>query len=164
MNKQDKTNKNTYLIASNPNESATKLYERSKSAGIGMRKTDFLALVRSVRHLPEKTPEVKQKYVPTKYKNKPQILVKEKIHTNKDIKKKTQYGLAEVDAIDNDEGVKTFYIKYKNKKDFNRQLDVILQHYNIKSYSIYNYGVHYYKPFIDQGFQTQLDAWKIKLI
>lgn len=163
MNKQDRLNKNSHLILSNPNLNASKLYEKSKSSGIGMRKTDFLKLVRDLRNLPEKTTQEKEKYIPTKYKNKPKELVKEKVYINKDIKKKTQYAIAEIDTTTDTGESLTFYIKYKSKKDFNRQLDIILQHYSIKSYNIYNHGIHFYKPFIDSGFRAQLLAWNIKV-
>lgn len=161
MDKQDKINKNKYLILSNPNESANKLYNKSKSLGLGMRKTDFLKLVRDLRNIPEKTQQEKEKHVPTKYKTKPKAIKTDVIYTNKQIKKKTQYGLSEITAYMDNMEQQTFYIKYKNKKDFNRQLDIILQHYKVQSYEITSYGVHYYKPFIDSGFQKTLTSWNI---
>lgn len=163
MNKQDKLNKNKHLILSNPTDSATKLYEKSKSLGLGMRKQDFLKLVRDLRHIPDKSKLETEKYIPTKYKSKPKIVVKQKVYINKDIKKKTQYAIAEIDTSNQSGESQTFYIKYKNKADFNRQLDIILQQYSIKSYSVYNHGIKFYKPFIDSGFQDQLATWNIKV-
>jgi hypothetical protein len=163
MNKQDKLNKNSHLILSNPQLSATKLYEKSKALGLGTRKQDFLKLVRDLRHIPEKTTQEKEKYIPTKYKDKPKVIKTDTVYTNKQIKKKTQYGLSEITAYMDNNEQQTFYIKYKNKKDFNRQLDVILQHYKIQSYEITNHGVYFYKPFIDSGFQDTLMTWNIKV-
>lgn len=120
-------------------------------------------MVRDTRKLPEPTKEIKQKHIPVKYQNKAKVGIVQKIHINKEIKIKTQYALAEIETYQDDNVQQTYWIKYKNKKDFNRQLDILLQYYKIQTYDIIDHGIKYYKPFIDTGFQEKLDTWNIKV-
>lgn len=59
---------NRELILKNPNLSANQLYNKSKSLGIGFRKTNFLGLVREVRKLPEPSKIKREKAIPRIYR------------------------------------------------------------------------------------------------
>lgn len=59
---------NKELIRNNPNKSGNQLYQESKASGIGIRKTNFLGLVREVRNLPEPTLIKRVKSTPKIYR------------------------------------------------------------------------------------------------
>lgn len=66
----DKLKKLKELILKYPNLSGNKIYEKSKSSGISIRKKDFYSLLRSVRKLPEPTIEKKLVSIPAKHRTK----------------------------------------------------------------------------------------------
>lgn len=142
---------NIELIKSNPSISATKLYNQSKSKGLGIRKQNFFALVREVREKPEPTIEAKEKATPIKYR----IPTKVKIPS-----KEGQYGVVEVFDIDNEV---SYWIKYKNRKDFKESLDRIKAEYNLKNFSIIYHGFRKYTSFIAKEFEAYLESEGISL-
>ncbi len=64
----DNIKQNRELILKNPNLSANQLYNKSKSLGIGFRKTNFLGLVRDVRKLSEPSKIKREKSIPRIYR------------------------------------------------------------------------------------------------
>lgn len=166
-----KLTKNLELIKNNLNLSATKLYELSKSKGIGIRKQDFLKLVRESKGKSEPTLEKKLKSVPKKYES---AKVKTKSKTAVvplkygDIHQKTEYGLIEVQAYDDKGNLvhnESFWIKYKSKKDYNRQLDAILrsEYYDISNYVEINHGKKPYLEFVSNEFKSLINSAGVSL-
>ena len=146
---------NRELILKNPNLSANQLYNKSKSLGIGFRKTNFFGLVREVRDLPEPSIEKKERSIPIIYRDvKPKPIKPSKI---KYPTKEGQYGIIEIDGVDINGDKITKWIKYNNKKDFNNQLAFVKEKYQIETFSIIPHGIHSYTEFIDQEFKIELE-------
>lgn len=155
--KQDKIKE---LIVKNPTLSGNKIYQESKKKGFGIRKTDFYDLFREVKKLPETTLEKRTKSIPTIYK-KAHPLPKIKIPKTIEIPtKKGNYGVVEL----HDEQTKTSkWIKYKNKKDLDRQVDIIDESDQKTGagrigYKFKYHGVRSLTEFIDQEFEQYLNA------
>jgi len=93
------------FILNNPSLSATKTLKDLQVKGLGIRKTDFLALFREVKNLPEPSITKREASVPIKYKvvkpkPKPKKIPFEKTRFGKmakDIQKK--HGISEGNAI-----------------------------------------------------------------
>ena len=131
------------FIENRPNLSGNKIYEQIKGKEFSIRKTDFYALLRELRKLPEPTFEKKEKSVPIKYKIEP-IISKPK--------KEGKYGLVEVIDVKNN----SYWIKYDNEKSYERQLEKIKQKYP-KIKRIKFHGFRDYREFIDQEFKELLN-------
>ena len=145
----DKIELNKELIQNNPTKSGNELYQESKSKGLGIRKTNFLGLVREVRNLPEPSLEKRKQSIPIKHR-----VVSIKPSEVKYPDKEGQYGITEI--YDKDSKT-SYWIKYTNKKDFDNQLDILKEKYQIKNMSIIPHGYNSYTEFIDQEFQTELE-------
>ena len=57
------------FILNNPSESGNWIYQEAKKVGLGIRKTNFLAIVREVRNLSKVSTEKKAKSIPIKYRS-----------------------------------------------------------------------------------------------
>lgn len=148
----DKIELNKELIQNNPTKSGNELYQDSKSKGLGIRKTNFLGLVREVRNLPEPSVEKREQSIPIKHR-----IVKPKPIEQSEIVKPTkdgQYGITEI--YDKDSKT-SYWIKYTSKKEFDNQLDILKEKYQIKNMSIIPHGFNSYTEFIDQEFQAELE-------
>ena len=63
------------FILKYPKESGNWIYQESKKAGLGIRKTDFYEIFRDIRDLPEPTIEKKERSIPIKYRDiKPEVI------------------------------------------------------------------------------------------
>lgn len=148
------------LINKNPNLSGNKIYQESKKKGFGIRKGDFYDLFRETKKLPEPTLEKRTKAIPIKYK-KAHPLPKIKIPKVVEIPtKKGNYGVVEL----HDKNTKTSkWIKYKNKADLDRQIDIVDESDQKSGLGRVNYqfkyhGVRSLTEFIDQEFAQYLNA------
>jgi len=56
------------FILKHPKESGNWIYQEAKKIGLGIRKTNFLAIVRDVRDLPEPSKAKKEKSIPIIYR------------------------------------------------------------------------------------------------
>ena len=148
----DKKELNRELIRNNPNLSGNEIYQKSKKEGIGIRKTNFLGLVREIRKLPEPSIEKRERSIPIIYRvAKPKPIKPSKL---KYPTKEGQYGIAEI--YDKDSKT-SYWIKYQTKKDFDKQLDILKEKYQIESMSIIPHGFNSYREFIDQEFERELE-------
>lgn len=145
----DKIELNKELIQNNPTKSGNELYQESKLKGLGIRKTNFLGLVREVRNLPEPSVEKREQSIPIKHRD---VSIKPSEISYPD--KEGQYGITEI--YDKDSKT-SYWIKYTNKKDFDKQLDILKEKYQIENMSIIPHGFNSYTEFIDQEFQTELE-------
>lgn len=139
----NKIEQNIQLIKDNPNLSGNKIYQLSKSKGIGIRKQDFYKLYRTEKLLPEPTIEKQEKSVPIKYRIQKGI----KFPT-----KKGQYGIIEIIDINKN----TYWIKYTSKKDFKKQLDNLSSEYPLTEFQMIFHGFRKYTSFIEQEFKKYM--------
>lgn len=151
-NMTDKIKLNKELIQNNPNKSGNELYIESKAKGLGIRKTNFLGLVREVRNLPEPSVEKREKSIPIKHR-----IVKPKPIEQKDITKPTKEGQYGITEIYDQDSKTSYWIKYTSKKDFDKQLDILKEKYQIENMSIIPHGFKSYTEFIDQEFERELE-------
>lgn len=145
------------LINEKPNASGNKIYQESKSEGFGIKKQDFYKLFRDVKDLPEPTQEKREASIPIKYRV-PEVKID--VGKIKFPKKEGQYGIAEVFDPNTEQ---TYWIKFKNKKDLERQKDIIRQTYGPKNLTIVSHGVRSYGSFIDSEFKELLKTAGIEL-
>jgi hypothetical protein len=129
----DNIDLNKTLIRNNPNISGSKLYEKSKHSGIGIRKTDFYTLLREVRNLPEPSIQKKEKATPIKYRKKgtgskkPPKLPFEQTKFGKIVKKlEKAHGISEKRAIERARAL--LKIPKKDYRKLNRKDTQILLH------------------------------------
>lgn len=137
------------FILKNPKLSGNECYKQTKNKGIGIRKTDFYALYREVKELPEPSIEKKEKSIPIKYKK-----VEIELPKVKEPKLKGQYGIIEVIDVDSFD---SYWIKYKSRNDFARQFDVIKKSFKIVGYKLISHGVRNYSEFIEPEFKKLLE-------
>jgi len=142
----DRQEKCKELIKNNPTLSGNKIYELSKKKGFGIQKSKFYELVREIRDLPEPTKEKKEKSIPIKYRY-PQFPELDKLPIPK---KRGSYGIVEI--IEDEDT--SYWIKYKNKKDLNKQFKKIKDKYKPKKIKFH--GIIGYKEFIEKQFEELL--------
>jgi len=147
----DKENSLKKFILKYPKESGNWIYQESKKIGLGIRKTDFYVLLRETRELPEPTIEKREKSIPIRYR-----VIKPEIIKPKFPKKEGQYGIVEIDGIDIDGNPITKWIKYTDKKDYDNQLALVKEKYQIVSMNIIFHGFKSYTEFIEKEFKEQL--------
>ena len=141
------------VILNNPNLSGNKVYEITKKRGIGIRKTDFYTLFRETKDLSEPTIEKRERSIPIRHRViKPEIKEPSKIPFPD---KEGQYGISEIYDKDSKD---SYWIKYETKKDFDDQLDILKEKYQIKNMSITFHGFNSYEEFIDEEFKTELES------
>ena len=139
------------FILKYPNQSGNWIYQESKKKGLGIRKQNFQAIVREVRELPEPTIEKREKSIPIKHR-----VIKLKVKKVKFPKKEGQYGIVEIDGIDIDGNPITKWIKYTDKKDYDKQLGIVKEKYQIVSMNIIFHGFNQYAEFVEKEFREQL--------
>ena len=139
------------LIYENPQLSGNKLYIKSKSAGYGVKKKDFYILYRAARQQPEPTKEVQRKATPIKYRKPvptsiPELFPKKYKQTYlkniKDVKKEGSYNVVEV-IMDE----KSYYIKYKTRKQFLKHFKKLKEAYKPKKTKIFFIGKRFYEQY-----------------
>lgn len=141
------------VILNNPNLSGNQIYEITKKKGISIRKTEHFALVREIRNLPEPSKEKIERSIPIKYRVIKPIDIKVQFP-----KKEGEYGIVEIDGIDSEGKPITKWIKYTNEKDFNDQLDIVKEKYQIVKMNIIFHGFEKYTEFIEQEFKAELET------
>lgn len=148
------------LIKKNPTLSGNKVYQLSKEKGFGIRKTDFYDLFRETKNLPEPTLQERSKAIPKKYKAKnpyAKIKVPKKVYIPK---KKGNYGVVELYDKESDTSK---WIKYRNRTDLDRQIDIIDESDQAEGlgrvgYSFIYHGVRTLTEFLDDQFIQFLNA------
>lgn len=135
------------FIQNRVNLSGNEIYNQLKGKPFSIRKIDFYTLLREVRNLPEPSKEKKEQSIPIKYRVEPSTIKKAPKP-----KKEGQYGLVEVIDINNN----SYWIKYDNKKSYERQLEKIKVHYP-KLKRIKFHGFRDYTEFIDKEFKELLN-------
>jgi len=139
------------FILKYPKESGNWIYQESKKAGLGIRKTDFYGVLREVRDLPEPTIEKREKSIPIKHR-----VIKPEVIEVKIPKKEGQYGIVEIDGIDIDGNPITKWIKYTNQKDYDKQLALVKEKYQIIKMNIIFHGFNKYAEFVEKEFKELL--------
>ena len=139
------------VILNNPNLSGNKIYEITKKKGIGIRKKDYYSLFRETRELPEPIIEKREKSIPIKYR-----VIKPKVIKLKIPKKEGIYGIVEIDGIDINGNPITKWIKYTNQKDYDEQLALVKEKYQIVKMNIIFHGFNKYAEFVEKEFKEQL--------
>jgi len=148
------------LINENPNLSGNKILQEAKSKGFGIKKQTFYELFRDIRNLPEPTKEKREASVPIKFRKPKDI---GQLEPGKDVKfpkKEGEYGIVEIFDPNTEQ---TYWIKYRNKKDLERQKDIIRQTYGPKNLTIISHGVRTYTSFIDSDFRELMRTAGIEL-
>lgn len=74
-------------------------------------------------------------------------------------KKEGKYGVVEI-KVSKD---KSYWIKYANKKDLNRQLDIIKGSFEIKEFTLIFHGFRKHTEFINEGFKDLLERKGVKV-
>ena len=151
VSKEQKIKEIKVIIGNNPSLNSSETLRLIQSEGLGIRKQEFQTLFREQRQLPEPTKEKKEKSVPIKFRKGIGITPIDKPDKPK---KEGQYGVIEV--IDNKGN--SFWIKYQNKKDFNRQLEKIKSKYSVKKLKLVSHGFRNYVDFIDKEFREILET------
>jgi len=139
------------VILKNPNLSGNEIYDITKKEGIGIRKTDFYGLFREVRELPEPTIEKREKSIPIKHR-----VIKPEVIKVKFPKKEGQYGIVEIDGTDIEGKPITKWIKYTNQKEYDEQLALVKEKYQIVSMNVIFHGFYKYTEFVVKEFREQL--------
>ncbi len=146
------------FIRNNPSLKASEIYNKTKGTSLGTRKTEVLKTVREVRSLPEPTKQKVEQSTPIKYRKpitqKPTPKPTPSITPAKPDKFRMpsgSYGIAEVFYTDKD----SKWIKFKNKADFDDQLNTIKKNYG-KKMKISFHGIFQYSSFIDPSFKDLL--------
>lgn len=146
------------LIYNNPGLTGNELYKEARSKGFGIKKSDFYQTVRVIRKLPEPTIEKKRKATPIKYK-KPIV----KIDDLPLPEKEGSYGIIEIEAKDDKDNEKVFYVKYDTKENLKDQINKIKKKYKAKIIKISFKGFGAYQEFIDTEFKKLLESAGINL-
>lgn len=136
------------FILKYPNESGNWIYQESKKAGLGIRKTNFYGLLREVRELPEPTIEKREKSIPIKHR-----VIKPEPSKITFPKKEGIYGIAEIYDTDSKT---SYWIKYTNQKDYDEQLGILQEKYQIVNMNIRFHGFNKYAEFVEKEFKEQL--------
>jgi len=139
------------FILKYPKESGNWIYQESKKVGLGIRKTDFYEILREVKELSEPTIEKREKSIPIKYR-----IIKPEVIKVKFPKKEGQYGIVEIDGTDIEGNPITKWIKYIDKKDYDDQLALVKERYQIVKMNIIFHGFEKYTEFIVEEFKEQL--------
>lgn len=141
------------FIQNNPSLNSTDTLKELQLLGLGIRRTIYLGIFREVRKLPEPTKAKREKSIPIKFRpTKPKVKPTPKA---KSTFKRGSYGI--IEFID-DDTLDSYWIKYKNKKDLDNQIDKLKKHYRIKKFSIINHGINQYVSFIDSQFKEILSS------
>jgi len=139
------------VILNNPSLSGNEIYDITKKKGIGIRKTDYYSLFRETRDLPEPTIEKREKSIPIRHR-----VIKPEVIKPKFPKKEGQYGIVEIDGTDIEGKPITKWIKYTDKKDYDDQLALVKEKYQIVKMNIIFHGFEKYTEFIVEEFKEQL--------
>ena len=141
------------FIQNNPSLSGSEIIDQIKGTPLAIRRKIFYEILRDTRKLPEPTKAKREKSIPIKYRpTKPKVKPTPKA---KPTFKRGSYGI--IEFIDNDT-TDSYWIKYKNKKDLDNQIDKLKKAYRIKKFSIINHGVNQYVSFIDSQFKEILSS------
>lgn len=106
-------------------------------------------LAKSLARNPSRQKQVNKRldYTGSKIKRLPEMVP---------LKEPSEYGILEI--IDNEGNSR--WVKYKNKKDLDRQTDIVKKEYGKKKYTWH--GVKGYAEFTAPEFQKELDKWGLE--